>query len=77
MITVTAISYVGMICCLLSVVAANSKGRFKEWYNLFVVIGGVCLIIYAVAINSIPFIILNGVFGSLGVYALIKGWQKK
>lgn len=74
---ITVISYIGMVCCLLSVLAANSKGSFHKAFNWFVVIGGICLTLYAVAISSVPFIILNGTYGSLGVYALIKTGRKK
>jgi hypothetical protein len=73
---ITIISYTGMLCCLISVIAANSHTKLRSWFNAFVAVGGVCLTIYAISIVSIPFIILNGVYGSLGIYNGIKEWRR-
>jgi hypothetical protein len=68
------IGILGSILCILALAITLYNGKFGEssYYKLLNLVGGSLLLYYAIAINSLPFIILEGIWVLLPAISLIK-----
>lgn len=66
------LGYIGMVATLASVISANSKGKFRSWYNVLIIVGGICLTLNAAYIKSIPFFVLNVTWTILGAWGFYR-----
>lgn len=70
-ITITGVFGAGII---LFAFIMNQNGKWQNdsfWYDFFNLVGSVVMIIYASLLNSVPFIILNVVWGGYSLKDVI------
>ncbi len=69
------IGIAGSLLCLIALGITLFKSNFGESnkYKLLNFVGGLCLLYYALAINSIPFILLESIWVLLPLAAFFSG----
>ncbi len=68
------IGIIGSALCIIALAITLRNGKFGEsnQYKMLNFFGGICLLYYASVTESIPFIILEGIWAILPLLAMIK-----
>jgi lipid-A-disaccharide synthase-like uncharacterized protein len=69
---VTSIGWLGVVLCTLGYLLLSTRKLKSEhlMFQLFNIIGGLCLVITAIFTNDMPNVVANLLWMSIGVYAL-------
>ena len=67
------IAIIGLISIILGTFMISGKKSIRRKYTYpFLIIGGICLLIYSIHINDLIFILLQAIFIISSIYGLIK-----